>query len=259
MNLSETERRLFFLLCSVPCVSHSSVKHMHTRMHARTHTHARTHAHAHTYTHIHTYTNIKQSASRVPCLTAIEEDWGETCTTWTSLQSWWGYFTRPCSISPLLQQSWRGFLQSMYPSLHRITPTYLTLVTSCNFRLFMLISTSMFLCLWSWSCSFLCWLPFHMPLLQACWWGLEVSHCCCPLDWCMRNLGCIWACHSWWWTCDGHGVFPAWSSLGTSLTVCLTGSFISLLFSSEYRVWLLESMRMLCIYVHTDVYAGKWL
>ena len=28
----------------------------------------------------------------------------------------------------------------------------------------------------------------------------------------------IWAFHQWRWICDGHGVFPAWSSRGTSWT-----------------------------------------
>ena len=73
-------------------------------------------------------------------------------------------------------------------------------------------------CSWYW--CFLCWPSFHMSslCLRVCWWGLEVHHWCRPWDRWRQVVGWAWAIHQWRWICGGHGVFPAWSSLGTSWT-----------------------------------------
>ena len=53
-----------------------------------------------------------------------------------------------------------------------------------------------------------------MPLLclRVSWWRLEAHHCH------QQNVGCIWVLHQWRQTCGSHGMFPAWSSRGTSWT-----------------------------------------
>ena len=47
------------------------------------------------------------------------------------------------------------------------------------------------------------WSSPLLPPTRSMWWQIE---------------GCIRAFHQWRWVCGGHGVFPAWSFLGTGWT-----------------------------------------
>ena len=107
------------------------------------------------------------------------------------------------------------------PSLRRVAPSYLKLVTSSNFWPFMLISALMVFVLLVVILLFsvLTSIPYAVALSTS----LLVRSWSSPLlppirSMSSANRSCIWAFHRWRWIRGGHGKFPAWSSPGTSWT-----------------------------------------
>ena len=106
------------------------------------------------------------------------------------------------------------------PPLHRVAPRYLKLVTPTYFWSFMLISALMLFVLFV--------MIFLFSVLNSIPYAVALSSSLLMMSWsspallldrCRRQIvGYIWAFHQWRWMCGGHGVFPAWSSLGTSWT-----------------------------------------
>ena len=106
--------------------------------------------------------------------------WQENWRAWPCLKNWWCCTTRSCffwPLLPLLRQSWYGLLLSRchlcaepFPGTWNRSPP-VTLGCSSKYLYWSCLSC------WSWSCSFLCWLQSHMPLLclRVCWCGLEFA------------------------------------------------------------------------------------
>ena len=94
--------------------------------------------------------------------------WQEPCRAWTCSRNWWCYTARPFLVWPLLplpRQSWCGLLLSRcHPCTGLLPGTWnwsSPLTSGCSFKYLHWCCY----CCWSRSCSFLCRLPFNMPLL----------------------------------------------------------------------------------------------
>ena len=109
------------------------------------------------------------------------------------------------------------------PSLHRVAPRYLKLVTSSNFWPFMLIGTNV-VCAVGHDLALFC-ADIHSIcrcfVYESIGEVLKVCHCYRPYDGCGQIVGFISAFHQWRWMCGG--------------------SVSSMIFSRNKLKWMVES------------------
>ena len=158
-------------------------------------------------------------SNQCPCFTAIEEDEGNKRLTGTCLRSLIVLLCQILFNLAIAEAILIRISAEQVSSLHRAAPKYLKLITFCSFCLLMLVSALMLFVLLVMILfySVLVSIPYALALstsLLVRSWSLHLLPSTRSMS--SANRSCLLAFHRERWMCGGHGVFPAWSSLGTS-------------------------------------------